>query len=144
MSESHIKRIFEIIVGCYNIRVQARFIVTLLAMAKVCWLHKHSCQQESTHTYSNTLLFIILTNNLHLPVFQVEELDLPVSNNQNMIVKNFCQFQDNFCDDILGKRQDLEHRRMIILKGVRLIWGYKSETFQTLYIFVRHYYNVPG
>ena len=36
VSESHIKRIFEIIVGCYNVTVQARFIVTLLAMAKVC------------------------------------------------------------------------------------------------------------
>ena len=35
ISESHIERIFEIIVSCKNGLVQAQFMVTLQAMAKV-------------------------------------------------------------------------------------------------------------
>ena len=63
---------------------------------------------------SNVLLFIIKK----MP-FQIEELDLPVSNNQDLIVKNFCHFQDSFCHDIVGKGQDLQPKRMKILRAVR-------------------------
>ena len=66
---------------------------------------------------SNVLLFII--KKVHFLVFQIEELDLPVSNNQDLIVKNFCHFQDSFCHDIVGKGQDLQPKRMKILRAVR-------------------------
>ena len=66
---------------------------------------------------SNVLLFIIKI--MHFLVFQIEERDLPVSNNQDLIVKNFCHFQDSFCHDIVGKGQDLQPKRMKILRAVR-------------------------
>ena len=66
---------------------------------------------------SNVLLFIIKIMNFL--VFQIEERDLPVSNNQDLIVKNFCHFQDSFCHDIVGKGQDLQPKRMKILRAVR-------------------------
>ena len=66
---------------------------------------------------SNVLLFIIKI--MHFLVFQIEERDLPVSNNQDLIVKNFCHFQDSFCHNIVGKGQDLQPKRMKILRAVR-------------------------
>ena len=81
---------------------------------------------------------MIIINNLYFPVFQVEELDLPVSRNQDLIVKSFCRHQTYFCYDFLGKRKEVEEERMIILKAVRLIYDYKSNvlwTFDIAYIF---------
>ena len=37
VTEAHVERIFEIIIHCDNATVQAQFMVTLEAMAKVCF-----------------------------------------------------------------------------------------------------------
>ena len=99
----------------------------------VNYTNNHVNNQVNIHA----LLFImIIINNLYFPVFQVEELDLPVSRNQNLIVKSFCRHQRHFCNDFLEKRKEVEEERMIILKAVRLIYDYKSNVLWTfVYIF---------
>ena len=48
VTESHVDRIFEIIVDCQNGSVQAQFMITLEAMAKVMSANKVCCLAHLT------------------------------------------------------------------------------------------------
>ena len=111
VTEAHVERIFEIIVDCDNATVQAQFMVTLEAMAKVFVMF--------------SFVYIILT------FCQIEELDLPVGRNQALIVKNFCRLRDTFCQNILGEKPNVEEKRKILLDSVRNFFAFLNRHILT-------------
>ena len=82
-----------------NCKVQAQFMLTLEAMAKVI----------------STLIII----NQLMSFLQIEEFNLPVARNQAHIIKNFCQLdRKGFCKIVLGEDKDIEEQRMNLLETV--------------------------
>uniref|UniRef100_A0A1X7VAJ0 Uncharacterized protein n=1 Tax=Amphimedon queenslandica TaxID=400682 RepID=A0A1X7VAJ0_AMPQE len=50
-------------------------------------------------------------------IVKIEEVDLPVGQNQATIIKNFCKLRDTFCPDLLGESSEVDALRIEILES---------------------------
>ena len=97
----HIAQIFDFIVSTENPAMQSKFMKVLQAMAKV---------------EINSCIFTLCTLSLqHFScLLQIEKLDLPVLQNQLVIVQQFCkQREDSYSDlnDLLGEEKEKRAKR---------------------------------
>ena len=113
VEEKHIGKIFKLIVkhnGCPEL------LDLLQALIKVC-----GCLSD------------LIVTAFHHFVFQVEDIDLPLKQNQTVIVKYFNLNREKFCDSFLGKDSKKEEERYYIspFNSITIRWlrGYTLPYF---------------